>query len=68
MKFRIDFHGIVMEYERQPMSQERFKVICGLWIGVIGAFAFKAALAAVGGWAVATVALLALFYLMVTNI
>lgn len=68
MKFRIDFHGIVMEYERQPMSPERFKAICGLGIGVIGAFAFKAALAAAGGWAVAAIAILALFYIMVTNI
>lgn len=30
MKLKLDFHGTIFEYEKQPMPERRFKALCAL--------------------------------------
>ena len=37
MRIRLEYHGTILEYERKPMPEGRFKALCGL--AAAGAYA-----------------------------
>lgn len=51
MKFRFDLETKVFEYEREPMSKERFNVLCKLAGFSIGGAVLLAAIHMAGIWA-----------------
>ena len=52
MKIRLDVEGKVFEYEREPMSPERFSAVCKLTGAAIGGTVLLAAIRMVGIWAI----------------
>lgn len=52
MKIRLDVEDKHFEYETEPMTPERFKIVCNLVGGAIGGAVFLGAIYLVGFWAV----------------
>lgn len=52
MKIRFDLDGKIFEYEKEPMTQERFKVVCKLAGAAIGGGVLLGAIHLVGFWVI----------------
>lgn len=52
MKIRLDVDDQHFEYETEPMTPERFKIVCKLVGAAIGGGVLLGAIALVGFWAV----------------
>lgn len=52
VKIRLDFDGKVFEFEKEPMSPERFAAVCKLAGAAIGGAVFLGVVHLVGFWAV----------------
>lgn len=59
MKLRFDIRGVVVEYERPPMPEHRFRTVCllvagGLYVGMVCGVAALCGAVGVGVIALAT--------------
>lgn len=52
MKIKLDVDSRVLEYERDPMSPERFSTVCKLVGAAIGGAVLLGAIHMVGFWAI----------------
>lgn len=52
MKIKLDVDSRVLEYEREPMSPERFSTVCKLVGTAIGGAVLLGAIHMVGFWAI----------------
>lgn len=52
MKIRFDVDGKVFEYEKEPMTPERFKVVCKLAGAAIGGGVLLRAIHLAGFWVI----------------
>lgn len=52
MKIRLELDGRVFEYQREPMSPERFSTVCKLVGAAIGGAVFLGVVHMVGFWAI----------------
>lgn len=52
MKIRLDVDNRVFQYEREPMSPERFNALCKLVGAAIGGIVLLGAIHLVGFWAI----------------
>lgn len=55
MKIHLERGGVVFEYEQKPLSESRFKALCGLAAAGIYAGLVIAVAALCGGWGVVAV-------------
>jgi len=44
MRIKLDYHGVTFEYERQPLPERRFRILCtlaaaGIYVGMVAAVA-----------------------------
>lgn len=52
MKIRFEVDGRVFEYQREPMSPERFSIVCKLVGAAIGGVVLLGAIRLAGFWAI----------------
>lgn len=67
MKLRVDLHGLIIEYERRPVPEHRFKLLCllaasGIYAGMVCGVA-----ALCGGWGLVTVGLVSLIAILAAS-
>ncbi len=60
MKLKLDLHGVIVEYERPPMPENRFRVLCllaaaGVYGGMVAGVAALCGFPGVAAVGVATI-------------
>lgn len=53
MRIHLEHNGTVLEYERRPMPEGRFRLLCSLALAAIVGSVFLGAIALVGVWGLA---------------
>lgn len=68
MKLKLDFHGVIFEYEKKPMQEGRFRRLCTLAAVALYVIMVIGTTALCGVWALLAIAVVTLIVLAVSSV